>query len=86
MSTPTRLGLPSVRAKVSHSTVAALLHTDKSTVSRLRTGDRAPSLVMMGRMREVFNWHPDHQLRSWEKGTYHHEFESILVDKYGEEE
>lgn len=79
-------GLPTVRAKVSHSVVAERLDTDKSTVSRLRTGDRAPSLIMLTRMREVFGWRPDAQLRAWNEGRYHHEFEAILVAEYGAEE
>lgn len=45
-----------------------------ATVSRISSGDRLPSLVLMRRIRDVLSWSIESQNKAIEQGQYHIEF------------
>lgn len=52
------------------SELATAARISQATVSRLLSGDRGPSIRMMGRIRDVLSWPAEEQVRAIEKGQY----------------
>jgi len=66
---------------MSNPEVAALLHLDFTFVSRLRTGQRQPSITTLAKVREIFGWSIDEQVDAILADDYHIQFES-QIDTY----
>lgn len=75
------------RAAVSNPKVADRLGLHFTMVSRLRSGARLPSVEMMVKIEEEFNWSIAHQVKARisPATTYGAEFEHALMKEYGEE-
>jgi transcriptional regulator with XRE-family HTH domain len=54
--------------------MADALGCSVATVSRISSGDRLPSLVLMRRIRDVLSWSIGAQDKAIENETYHTEF------------
>lgn len=53
---------------------ADLLGCSVATVSRLRSGDRLPSVGLMKEIRRVLSWSIEAQISAQDQDRYHHEF------------
>lgn len=65
-----------------HSAVAKVLGLTVATVSRIRSGDRLPSLNVMRLISESYDWSLDDQLVSRDEGTYANEFNRQLAESH----
>jgi transcriptional regulator with XRE-family HTH domain len=54
--------------------LAGLLGVSHATVSRIRSGDRLPSLQVMQKIRELYGWTLDEQWDARNAGTYADQF------------
>jgi transcriptional regulator with XRE-family HTH domain len=72
----------STRAQVTNQKVADDLGITHSAVSRIRSGDRRPSLDVMLKMHEEWKWPLDVQAFCLTMGTYTENFEAELVKRY----
>jgi transcriptional regulator with XRE-family HTH domain len=70
------------RSLATNEWVAQQLDLTHSTISRIRSGDRLPSIPVMDRIEERFGWRTELQMVSRRKGTYAHDFEIILGRRY----
>ena len=77
------MGNMAVRSLVTNQKVGEDLGISHSMVSRIRSGDRRPSLEVMYQMHAEWNWPLDVQAFSWSMGTYARDFEAELVKQYG---
>lgn len=50
-----------------------------SSVSRIRSGERLPSIEVMSRIEEEYNWSVGGQVRARQNGTYKDEFELAIA-------
>lgn len=74
-----------MRAKVSNVDVGEVLDVAHTTVSRYRSGDRIPSLDVMLKIAEEYNWDLTLQALSKKVGRWHEGFEAALATVHGEE-
>lgn len=72
----------SVRSAVTNQRVADDLDITHSMVSRIRSGDRHPSLVLACRISKTFDWSLQDQVNSINAGNYAALFEQRLEQKY----
>lgn len=63
-----------------HSNVAEKLGLTIATVSRIRSGDRLPSLGVMRQISNLYGWTIDQQLEARDLGDYAHEFNRRLAE------
>lgn len=61
-----------------NTAVATRIDLDHSTVSRIRRGERRPSLASMLRIQEQYRWSLADQANSIVNNTYGTDFERIL--------
>lgn len=59
--------------------IASLIGLSHSGVSRIRSGQRLPSIDAMRRIEREFNWPLNAQVVAREKGTYADEFEVAIT-------
>lgn len=71
-----------VRAQVTNQKVAEDLGITHSMVSRIRSGDREPSLSLMMQIAQLFGWSLDSQATAISNDRYGEEFEWELKDHY----
>lgn len=70
------------RSLVTNQKVAEDLKITHSAVSRIRSGDRRPSLEVMLRIMDLYGWSLEVQALSWSLGLYPKDFESTLMKHY----
>lgn len=70
------------RADVTNREVAEVLGVTHSMISRIRSGDRSPSLDLMTRIAFEFKWPLEDQGNERRLGTYRHGFEEHLSREY----
>lgn len=70
------------RALVTNQRVADDLGITHSAVSRIRSGDREPSIALGARIAVLFNWSLDDQAKAMRVGNYSVLFEQRLAHKY----
>jgi len=68
------------RAKVTNQRVAEDLGITHSAVSRIRSGERRPSIDLMKRVAGRFGWEVGDQVHSQQYAT---DFEAVLTSYYG---
>lgn len=61
--------------------MAEALGVSESTVSRLASGDRRPSIETMVEIQRVLSWPIEHQIDSISGDTYGHEFKQRMEAK-----
>lgn len=71
------------KAAVTNQRVAEDLGITHSMVSRIRSGDRIPSLAVMLTIHE-WGWGLEKQALARKLGTYASDFEALLVTRYVE--
>lgn len=74
-----------MRAAVTNVQVGKDIDLDHTTVSRIRSGDRLPSLNAMIRIETRYRWKLHIQARARLAGRYAEAFEKALVYEYGED-
>lgn len=70
-------------AAVTNVQVAQAIGMTHSGVSRIRSGDRLPSIDKMIAIEQVLQWPIGSQTQARAEGRYAAEFEAILAKKYG---
>jgi transcriptional regulator with XRE-family HTH domain len=75
-----------MRADIANTEIAKTLDVQHTTVSRYRSGDRVPSLDVMLKIAEEYDWGLELQALSRQAGTWHEGFEAALATKFGEVE
>lgn len=71
-------------AAVTNATVAEAIGLGHSGVSRIRSGDRTPSLETMARIRDAYpEFTIEKQVDAQLNGKYAVEFERVLAEKHG---
>lgn len=73
------------RAPVTNERVAQDLGVTHSAVSRIRSGQRHPSVALMRKITDVYRWKGDRQMRLFATHAYSQEFEKVLGSHYGDE-
>lgn len=73
------------RSSVTNERVGEDLGISHSMVSRIRSGDRHPSLPVMLKMHEEWDWELPAQALARSLGKYAEEFEAVLVKRYADE-
>lgn len=58
--------------------LAAALGVSLATISRLRSGDRRPSMALMSRIEKELGWSIETQARAWINGNWHLKFETRI--------
>lgn len=67
--------------------VASALGLSKSGVSRLRSGDRLPSLALMQRIEKAYGWTVQAQSDSRAKGSWTQDFnDALCTEKLGRDQ
>lgn len=74
--------MDAMKASVTNQRVADDLGITHSAVSRIRSGDRRPSLTVMLTIHERFDWSLDRQALAWSLGEYAAGFEAVLAEHY----
>lgn len=64
--------------KLTQSDIAKKLGVSLATVSRLRSQDRNPTLVLMAKIDRAFGWPIGRQAEAYKEGRWLEEFESVL--------
>jgi len=72
------------RAAISNPTVGRSLRMAPTSVSRLRSGSRRPSVDVMERVQREYGWEIGAQVEARRMGRYHIDLETLLIDKFGE--
>ena len=72
-------GPTDTQARPTHQVVADELDLTVATVSRLRSGDRLPSLETIMAVKQLTGWGVDEQADAKSGGTYHVELEKQLT-------
>lgn len=75
-----------MRANIANTEIAKTLDVQHTTVSRYRSGDRVPSLDVMLKIADEYDWALQLQALSRQAGLWHEGFEAALATKFGEEE
>lgn len=70
------------RAHVTNETVAQELGITHSAVSRIRSGDRLPSLALVRRIAATYGWSIEDQIASRDPMVYANGFEDLLRQRY----
>jgi len=70
-------------AAVTNVDVGAAIGLAHSTVSRIRSGERVPSIDIMMEIDKQYGWSIAEQAKARADGDYAPKFEEILVKKYG---
>lgn len=65
------------RHAVTNLEIAALLGVNHSTVSRIRRGQRQPSMQVMDRLRQLSGWSLDAQMNARTSNTYPARFDEV---------
>ena len=76
------MGVMSTRSRVTNQKVADDLHITHSAVSRIRSGDRLPSLQLIRRIYAAYGWSYDEQMKDLHPERYATEFEKVLIRRY----
>jgi len=63
--------------------VAQAIGMTHSGVSRIRSGDRLPSVEKMVEIAAALGWSVEDQVKARTEGKYAEQFEAILAKKYG---
>lgn len=71
------------KASATNQRIADDLGITHSMVSRIRSGDRLPSLQLVRRINVVYGWSIEEQISSLDPKTYAVEFEKLLGRRYG---
>lgn len=74
-----------MRANISNKELGAKIGLDHTSVSRLRGGDRNPSMHTMARIAVEYNWDMLEQYNAIDAKTYASQFEDQLIRVHGEE-
>lgn len=72
------------RAPVTNARVAKDLGITHSAVSRLRSGNRHPSVALIQAITNLTRWKEDYQIKALTNGDYAEKFEEMLGKHYGE--
>jgi len=70
-------------AAATNREIGEILGLTHAGVSRLRSGDRLPSIDTMFNIEAEYGWKIDAQMRARKKGSYSAEFEQALVQHHG---
>jgi transcriptional regulator with XRE-family HTH domain len=70
-------------AAITNREVGELLGMTHAGVSRLRSGDRLPSIDIMCEIEKHYQWNIDAQIKARRNGTYATEFEAALTRQHG---
>jgi len=70
-------------AAASNAQVGKAIGMSHSGVSRIRSGDRLPSVERMVEIENAYGWKTDDQIKARSAGRYAAAFEQVLADKYG---
>lgn len=70
------------RALVTNQRVAEDLGITHSAVSRIRSGDRLPSLQLVRKIEAVFGWPVSEQIEDLDPHRYAVAFEAVLAKRY----
>lgn len=70
------------RSPVTNQRVGEDLGVSHSMISRIRSGDREPSIHLMMRIRDVLDWDITSQATAIGEGDYGVHFEAILIKHY----
>lgn len=73
------------RAAISNTQVGADIGLDYTTVSRIRSGQRLPSIDVMVQIELRYGWSVGDQARARTDDKFAEEFERILIEKFGVE-
>ena len=71
------------RALVTNQRVAEDLGITHSAVSRIRSGDRLPSLALVRRIAARYGWRVEDQIEDLDPERYAAAFEAVLAKRYG---
>ena len=71
-----------MQPKVTNQKVADRLGINHSTVSRIRSGERHPSLNLMRKIEAEYDWDLMAQIRINGTVAYKREFERVLAEHY----
>ena len=71
-----------MKASVTNQQVATDLGVSHATISRIRSGDRVPSVELMDTIARVTRWKINRQVGARLAGKYADEFESMLARHY----
>lgn len=72
----------STRSQVTNQRVANDLNITHSAVSRIRSGDRLPSLRLVRRIEIVLGWAAAEQIEDLDPKRYADAFEKVLIRRY----
>lgn len=64
--------------RLSNTELGAALGVSHASVSRIRSGDRLPSIRVMSRIATLTGWDVGEQVEAREEGTYAEEFEKAF--------
>lgn len=64
----------------SNERIGQLLGVSHASVSRYKSGDRLPTIEVMGKIAETLKWSMDDQFAARQAGTYAREFVARLPD------
>lgn len=78
------MGHMDIKAPVTNQRVADDLGITHSMVSRIRSGDRQPSIALGAKIAAMFDWTLDEQAKAMAQGNYGSLFEQRLDHHYGE--
>lgn len=70
------------RSPVTNQRVGEDLGVSHSMISRIRSGDRLPSLALVRRISVAFGWPIDDQISSLDPKVYAEAFEAMLLKRY----
>ena len=76
----------SMRANVTNVQVGDDIGLAHSTVSRIRSGDRLPSIDIMVEIARVYGWSVERQIEARMADRYTGRFERMLVERFGAED
>lgn len=72
-----------MRAAITNVALGELIDLSHATVSRIRSGDRLPSVEVMAKIKDELGWSLDDQVSARLARRYVERFEEILVRRYG---
>lgn len=70
------------KAAVTNQRVADDIGLTHSAVSRIRSGDRMPSLKVVRRIAAEYGWPIEDQIKSLDPAVYAEAFEALLARRY----
>lgn len=66
--------------RLSNTELGGLIGVSHASVSRIRSGDRKPSIRVMSKISKLTGWSIDGQVASRDKGTYAIDFEQAFSE------